>query len=203
MYENKNKNSGYNIFVSTPAADNFPASIKLRSSGRSTGNASTGYKVPFEFALEIIAAIMVEAETSPKFPKKNVTVNPVRFLIIIPVAPIKRTNIIMFITNDKVKLNISFPARTSGCEADNFKANDVSFSSSLINTLERPLDAEKKTTIQNKPDRISLSVFSSPNENLIIAIVTITNIRRELKAYLVLNSDLKSFLNISSELLSN
>jgi len=35
-----------------------------------------------------------------------------------------------------------------------------------------------------------------------MAIVTITNIRSELKAYRVLSSDLKSFLNISTELLN-
>lgn len=85
---------------------------------------------------------------------------------------------------------------------DSFKATDVSFSSSLIKTRESPLEAEKNTTIQNKPDKISLSVFSSPKENLMMAIVTITNIRSELKAYRVLSSDLKSFLNISTELLN-
>ena len=85
---------------------------------------------------------------------------------------------------------------------ESFNATEVSFSSSFIKTLDRPLEAEKKTTIQNNPDKISLSVFSSPSENFMIAIVTITNISSELNAYLVLNSDLKSFLKISTELLN-
>jgi hypothetical protein len=44
------------------------------NNGISIGNDSTGYKVPFVFALAIIAAIIVAAEANPRLPKK--TVNP-------------------------------------------------------------------------------------------------------------------------------
>jgi hypothetical protein len=37
------------------------------SKGSKIGNDKTGYKVPFEFAFEIMAAITVEAATSPYF----------------------------------------------------------------------------------------------------------------------------------------
>ena len=65
-----------------------------------------------------------------------------------------------------------------------------------MKTLASPLIAAKNITIHKSPDRISSPIFSSPMENLIMEIVTITNIRSELMTYLFLISDLMSFLNI-------
>ena len=48
----------------------------------------------------------------------------------------------------------------------------------------------------NRPDKILSSIFSSPIENFMIDIVTITNISNELITYLFLISDLISFLKI-------
>jgi hypothetical protein len=83
--------------------------------------------------------------------------------------------------------------------ADNFRATDVSFSSSFTNVLERPLDAEKKITIHSSPVKISLSIFSSPRAKRMIEIVTNTNIKSELMTYLDLSSDLMSFLKTNTD----
>lgn len=173
------------------------------SNGSNTGKASTGYNVPFEFALAIIAAIIVDAETIPKLPKITVSPNAKKLFIFIPVIREKRKNIIMFNENVSTKLNISFPRKTSVAPADNFNASDVPVSSSFINTLASPLIAVKNITIQNNPDNTVSSTFSSPKENRIIDIVMITNISSELITYLFLISDFKSFLNIEYVCLIN
>ena len=93
-----------------------------------------------------------------------------------------------------MQLNRNFPKKTPVGLELSFKACEVSFSSSFIKTLASPLIAAKKITIHKSPDRILLSISSSPIENLMIDIVTITNIKSELITYLFLISDLMSFL---------
>ena len=82
--------------VSTPELASFVALITVNRSGRSTGNASTGYRVPFVLALEIIAAIIVEADTNPKFPSTIVMQNAVKFIMLKPVIIMKSKKITIF-----------------------------------------------------------------------------------------------------------
>jgi len=98
-----------------------------------------------------------------------------------------------------MQLKRSFPKKTPVGLELSFKVCEVSFSSSFIKTLASPLIAAKKITIHKRPDRILLSTISSPIENLIIDIVTITNIKSELITYLFLTSDLRSFFKIVYE----
>ena len=58
--------------IGAPSTESLVASITLIKRGNSIGNDSTGYNVPLEFALEMIAAMNVEAEASPKLPSKIV-----------------------------------------------------------------------------------------------------------------------------------
>jgi hypothetical protein len=95
-----------------------------------------------------------------------------------------------------IRLKNNFPRKMLVVSALSLSANEVSFSSSLMKTLASPLIVEKNITIHNNPDKISSPTFSSPMENLIIEMVTITNIKREFITYLFLISDLTSFLNI-------
>jgi hypothetical protein len=189
--------------VGTPSAASFVASIIVISKGSKTGNARTGYRVPFELAFEIIAAIIVEAETIPKFPRITVTAKAKKLFILIPVIIENKKNITIFKENVSTKLNSNLPKNTSVAPADNFNASEVPVSSSLIKTLESPLIAVKNITIQKSPDNIVSSTFSSPRENLIIEIVIITNINNEFITYLFFISDLMSFLNTEYECLSN
>lgn len=182
--------------VGTPSEDSFVESINVSNNGNNIGKARTGYNVPFEFALEIIAAMIVEADTSPKFPSITVIKNAEKLLIRIPVIIKNRKKINILSENVRTKLKINLPRKISVGAADNFKANEVLVSSSFINTRDNPLIAVKNMTIQNRPDKTVSSTFSSPIENLIIDIVIITNINKELITYLFLISDLISFLNI-------
>lgn len=136
--------------------------------------------MPFEFAFAIIAAIIVEADTIPKLPRITVRKKAGKFRILISVINTKRKKITRFREKVSIKLNNSFPKKTPEGSADNFNASEVPVSSSLMNTRASPLIAEKKITIQNNPESTESSTFSSPMENLIIAIVIITNIRSEL-----------------------
>jgi hypothetical protein len=132
------------------------------------------------FAFAIIAAIIVEAETNPRLPKKIVSTKAVKFAICNSVISTKRITINKFNESVSIKLKNNLPRKIDTGGQFNFKDADVSFSSSFINILASPLIAEKKITIHNNPDNISFSTFSSPSENLIIEIVTTTNIRSEL-----------------------
>jgi hypothetical protein len=152
--------------------------------------------VPLEFALEIIAAIIVEAATSPIFPSSKIIMNPTVSIICNPVIKINRITITRFKAKVSVKLNSNLPRNISDEPAESFKASEVSFSSSLINTLESPLDAEKKIAIHNKPARTSFDTVSFPIEKRIIEIITITNIKREFITYLFRISEIKSFFKI-------
>jgi hypothetical protein len=180
--------------VGTPSDASFVALISVIKRGKSTGNDRTGYNVPLEFAFAIIAAIIVDEATIPKFPRITVIKNAGKLSILMPVITVNRKNITMLSEKVRTKLNKSFPIYISVGAADNFSAREVPVSSSLINTLDNPLIAVKNITIQNKPDNIASSTTSSPSENLIMEIVIITNISRELMTYLFLISERMSFL---------
>ncbi len=182
--------------MSAPELASFVALITVISSGSITGKAKTGYSVPFVFALDIIAAIIVDADTIPIFPSRTINTNAEKFFISKFVISIKSIKIKIFTKKVSARLKNNFPIKILIGSTLSLRAKDVSFSSSLMNTRASPLIAAKKITIHKSPESISLSTFSSPMENLIIDIVTSTNIRRELITYLFLNSDLKSFLNI-------
>jgi len=153
--------------------------IRVSNNGNNIGKARTGYNVPFEFAFEMIAAMIVDADTSPKFPKITVIKNAEKLLILMPVIIKNRKKISIFSENVRTKLKINFPRNISVGAADNFNANEVLVSSSFINTRDRPLIAVKNITIQNRPDKTVSSTFSSPIENLMIEIVIMTNINKE------------------------
>ena len=82
--------------VSTPELASFVALMTVNKSGRSTGNASTGNKVPFVLALEIMAAMIVNADTNPKLPSIIVIKNAVKFTMLKPVIIMKSKNITIF-----------------------------------------------------------------------------------------------------------
>jgi len=150
-----------------------------------------------------MAAIIVEADTIPKLPSITVNANAKKLFILIPVIIENKKNITIFSENVSTKLKNSLPKNTSVAPADNFRANDVPVSSSLIKTRDNPLMAVKKITIQKSPDNIVSSAFSSPSENRIIDIVITTNIRSEFITYLFFISDFMSFLNTEYECFSN
>ncbi len=195
-YETRICMSGKSSSKLLPVHVNFVPLITDNKRGRSTGNERTGYNVPFAFAFEIIAAIIVEADTSPVLPSTNMIMNPFISVISSPVISKNKITITRLSAKVSVKLKSSFPKNISVAPADSFKAGDVSFSSSFMNTLARPLEAEKNTAIHNKPARTSFDTVSFPIENRIIDIITITNIRSEFTAYLLLISEIRSFLNI-------
>ncbi len=58
--------------IAAPSTASLVASMTLMRRGRRIGNERTGYSVPFEFAFEIIAAMNVDAEASPKLPSSIV-----------------------------------------------------------------------------------------------------------------------------------
>jgi hypothetical protein len=180
--------------VGTPSDASFVALISVMSRGRRTGKDKTGYRVPLEFAFAIIAAIIVDDTTMPKFPSTTVIKNAGKLRILMPVIKVNRKKITIFRENVSTKLNKSLPANISEGEAESFNARDVPVSSSLMKTLDKPLIAVKNMTIQNNPDNIASSTTSSPRENLIMEIVIITNISSELITYLFLISERMSFL---------
>jgi hypothetical protein len=190
------------VNVSAPALASLVAFITVIKSGSITGKARTGYKVPLVFALDIIAAIIVEADTIPIFPSRIIIINAEKFFISKLVIKTNNIKIKILIKKVSTRLNNNFPIKILIGSTLSLRAKDVSFSSSLINTRASPLIAAKKITIQSRPERISPSTFSSPIENLIMDIVTSTNIKSELITYLFLSSDLKSFLNIFTDVLN-
>lgn len=175
---------------------NFVPFITESNKGRSTGKERTGYNVPFAFALDIIAAIIVEAATSPVLPSTKIIMNPFMSIMSSPVIRINKTTITRLRAKVSMKLKNSFPRNISDAPAESFNAEDVSFSSSFINTLASPLEAEKNIAIHNKPARTSFDTVSLPTENRMIDMITTTNINNELTAYLLLTSEIRSFLNI-------
>ena len=78
--------------------------------GSKIGKESTGYKVPFEPAFAIIAAIIVDATAIPIFPRINARMNNNKFLITNSSKSAEyRIVIIIFIAKTKIKLNKSLP----------------------------------------------------------------------------------------------
>lgn len=90
-------------------------------------------------------------------------------------------------TNTMLKSN--FPVKTVPGEAINWRVIEVPLSSSETNTLDSPDMEAKKIVTQYNPDVNPALIFWLPIENNITLTATIMNIRRELTAYLVLNSD--------------
>lgn len=147
------------------------------------GKESTGYNVPFDPALAIIAAIIVEEIAIPKFPKIKVIKKSKKFLITNSEKRAEyRMVMTIFIRNTKIKLNSSFPVNTVEGEAINCKVRDVPLSSSLTKARERPDMAEKNITTQKSPPVSSGEIFSLPIEKRITLIATTINIARELIA---------------------
>jgi len=80
--------------------------------GSKIGNERTGYNVPLEPALAIIAAIIVEETAIPIFPRKKVNIKRTRFLITNSSKSAEYNNVIViFIINTKIKLKRSFPVK--------------------------------------------------------------------------------------------
>ena len=143
--------------------------------------------------------MIVDDATSPIFPKRSININAAGFLISNPVIIINSRLITIFNDTVRKKLKSSLPTKTLDEGLVSFSAADVSFSSSLINTRASPLDDVKNIAIHSKPESTSELTFSSPSENLIIAITIITNISSEFITYRFRISDFKSFFSISNE----
>ena len=80
--------------------------------GSNIGKESTGYNVPFEPALAMIAAMIVDETAIPIFPKMKARINNNKFLI---TNSSKRTEyknvIVIFIAKTKIKLKRSLPVK--------------------------------------------------------------------------------------------
>lgn len=165
-----------------PSIHKNVALMEDNSKGSRSGNDNTGYKVPFELALDINAAIMVSTAESPRLPSKTHNTNNAKLFITRLVITIYKNIINIFKTKVSEILNRSFPRNTELEPLTSFNSKDVPRSSSETNTLDRPLDVAKKMIIHSIPALISFESFSSPTENLITEITTITNISSELTA---------------------
>lgn len=170
--------------------------------GKRSGKDNTGYNVPFEFAFEIRAAIIVRTEANPKLPKTIVRMKYKGLLTCSSVTSMKRITMKRFMMNVRNVLKKSLPRKTEFESVMSFSVSEVLRSSSETNTLAKPFELEKKIIIHSKPANISVVSFSSPSENLIIEITTMINISRELAAYLVRISECKSLRHISTALLN-
>jgi len=162
--------------------------------GSKIGNERTGYKVPFEPAFAIIAAIIVAETAIPIFPKIKASINNNKFLI----TNSSKSNeykkvMIIFIAKTKIKLKSSLPVKIVEGAAISWSVKDVPLSSSETNALDKPDMAVKNITTQNNPPVKAGEILSFPIENKITLNATRINIARELTAYLVRNSELKSF----------
>jgi len=169
----------------TPSMVSHVALIAANMNGSKRGNESTGYRVPLAEDLEISAAIIVITEDNPKLPRHIVRMNKQGLLIFKSVIITYSSIINKLIIKVSVVLKISFPRNIEFEREVSFKTKEVPLSSSATKTLESPLAFEKNIIIHNKPAFNSLPIFSSPSENFIIEITTITNIARAFTAYLV------------------
>ena len=80
--------------------------------GSKMGKERTGYNVPFEPALAIMAAIIVDATAIPIFPKTKAKMNNSKFLITNSSKSIEYKRVMMiFITKTKIRLKRSFPVK--------------------------------------------------------------------------------------------
>ena len=169
--------------IEFPSIENFVSSSKIKIKGNNIGNDKTGYKVPFEPAFEIIAAIIVDAAAIPKFPSIKAKRNKPRFLIINESNKMEyKRKITIFIAKTRIKLKRSFPENTVPGEAINCNVNVVPRSSSETKARESPDIAEKKITTQSNPPARYSDIFSVPIEKRITLIVTRINIANALIA---------------------
>jgi hypothetical protein len=160
---------------------NVPLIVE-RSNGSSRGNESTGNSVPFELARDINAAIIVKTPESPKFPSEMIKKNNPKLLIVRLVIATYKNIMNRLRIKVSIMLKRSFPKNTELEPLISFNNKDVPRSSSATKTLESPLDAAKNIIIHSMPALISFDNFSSPSENLITDITTITNISSALTA---------------------
>jgi len=158
-------------------------STEVKIKGNNIGNERTGYNVPLDPALEIIAAIMVDDTARPMFESTKVKRNKAKLLITNSSNNAEYNNAItMFIRKTSIKLNNNLPVKTVEGDAINCKVSDVPLSSSATNALASPDIAEKKITTQNNPPVKLSGIFSLPIEKSITLIATTINIARELTA---------------------
>ncbi len=103
-------NSTVDSLNAVPSIENFVNSNKIKINGSNIGNDKTGYKVPFEPVLAIIAAIIVEADAIPAFPSIKATRKSKKFRIINDSNNNEyRIVITIFIAKTRIRLNISLP----------------------------------------------------------------------------------------------
>jgi hypothetical protein len=158
-------------------------STEVKIKGNNIGNERTGYNVPFDPALEIIAAIIVDDTANPMLESTKVKRNKAKLLITNSSNNAEyNIAITMFIKKTRIKLNNNLPVKTVDGDAINCKVSEVPLSSSETKALARPDIAEKKITTQNKPPVKLSGIFSLPIEKSITLIATIINIARELTA---------------------
>lgn len=177
-----------------PSIENKVNLTDSKIKGSNIGNDSTGYNVPFDPALAINAAIIVDATANPILPSTKDTRKRDKFCIVKPSKIAEYSMVItVFIANVRMRLNINFPVNTVSGEAIRWSVKVVPLSSSDTKALDNPDMAEKKITTQYKPPAKGSDILSLPMENKIMLIVTTINIISEFTAYRVRSSDLKSF----------
>jgi len=157
--------------------------MTLIKRGSNIGNERTGYKVPFELALEIIAAIKVEADARPKLPRKIVkrkieSVLTVKEGIVTVYAIMIRVLRIY----SRSALKASLPRSTDDGFTQSCNVIEVPRSSSLTKERDSPLMAAKKMIIHRIPAERLGETVSPAVENSIIERVTTTNIISALRA---------------------
>lgn len=147
------------------------------------GNERTGYRVPFELAFDIIAAIIVDEMAIPIFPNINAIAKRAILLITKDEKRSEKRKVITkFIKKTNRRLNINFPENIVEGEAIKWSVRVVPLSSSETKALESPDIAEKKITTHNNPPVKYSEIFSLPIENIITLIVTRMNMARALIA---------------------
>jgi hypothetical protein len=164
--------------------------------GTEIGNAKTAKRVPLALACAIIAAIIVATDDSPILPIINIIKKALTFPTSTPI--IAKYNGIMIISNEKsnTMLNSHFPINIEFGTATSLKVSDVCCSSSLTKIWDNPDMDEKNRIIHNNGDNTSLLKFIGPIEKLIAISVVIANNIIAFIAYLVRNSNRRSFKNI-------
>ena len=133
--------------------ENFVSSINIKINGNIIGKERTGYKVAFEFAFAIIAAIIVDVTAIPMLPKKNADKKITQFATLKLSKNIrKRMMMNELIRKMSARLKRSFPKNMfSGVEIS-WSSKVVPLSSSDTNARESPDIAVKNITTQKIPD---------------------------------------------------
>jgi len=158
-------------------------STDVKIKGNKMGNDRTGYNVPFEPALEIIAAIIVEATARPILERTNVSKNNAKLLITNSSNKAEyKSAITMFIRKTSIRLKNNLPENIVEGAAINCKVKEVPLSSSDTNALAKPDIAEKNITTQKSPPAKAWGILSFPIENKITLIATTINIASEFTA---------------------